>query len=107
MPIVTDIKPITTAKRVGRIMVRRWFRFHTAHVLSVRITDSCRSIQLGTRERNLSLLSDAAYIRPPSTGRRIKSFLYHVQMKECEPPLLKDKVLQALLVKLLPVESST
>ena len=43
MPKMTKLKPITRTKRAGRIMVRRRFRFHTAHVRSVRITDGCRS----------------------------------------------------------------
>ena len=69
---------------MGRIMVRRRFRFHTAHVRSVRITasGSCHLTQPKTREGKLNLLSDAVSSRTISAGREKKSPLFHVQMRD-------------------------
>ena len=55
-PRVTRPRPSTRTKKIGRIMDRRRFRFHAAHVRSVRITVNRWSIQLGKRERKLITL---------------------------------------------------
>ena len=55
-PRATRPRPWTRTKKIGRIMDRRRFRFHTAHVRSVRITVSRWSIQLGKRGRKLITL---------------------------------------------------
>jgi len=47
----------------------------------------------------LDLLSDAASPTLVSAGRKIKSALFHVQMRDYEPPLLKANFRQTLLVK--------
>jgi len=49
MPIVMRPEASTRLKKIGRIMDRRWFRFHMAHVRNVRIAISHQSIQLGKK----------------------------------------------------------
>ena len=46
MPLVVKLKASTRPKKIGRIMDKRWFRFHTAHVRNVRIAINHQSLQL-------------------------------------------------------------
>jgi len=100
---MTKLKPPLRVKRIGRITLRRRFRFHTAHVRRMRITGSCHLTQPETRKEKLNLLSEAASPRPDSARRKIKPPLFHVQMRYYEPTMLKVNCRQALLVKFFPV----
>ena len=54
----TKLEATTELKRIGRIMDKRWFRFHTAHVRNMRMTVS-RINMTQNREYMLNSLSDA------------------------------------------------
>ena len=72
MNVTTNPGIQTRTKRVGKMMDRRWFRFHTAHVRSVRITVRHWYMRLKIGNRGWNPLSDTRSPKNIITGSENK-----------------------------------